>query len=129
MTRVVCDGTVFESTDCFRSTIVILIWQGLGFLAVLIPLCVSLVGQLAADALLGKGYYTAHHSVFATLMVLSAAAIWHLGKVLNSRPGRVLVDPKTGQQVELKARHTLFWIPLQWTALLVVAFGVSSLFQ
>ncbi|AGH86641.1 hypothetical protein ACI2S5_25300 [Ralstonia nicotianae] len=49
--------------------------------------------------------------------------------MLNSRPGRVLVDPKTGQQVELKARHTLFWIPLQWTALLVVAFGVSSLFQ
>ncbi|MEF9412830.1 hypothetical protein ABXT21_02125 [Ralstonia sp. SM1864_UCD524_TZ4] len=67
--------------------------------------------------------------MFATLMVLSAAAVWHLGKGLNSRPGRVLVDPKTGQQVELKARHTLFWIPLQWTALLVVAFGVSSLFQ
>ncbi|MHA6913337.1 hypothetical protein ACQUJO_09395 [Ralstonia pseudosolanacearum] len=107
----------------------ILIWQGLGFLAVLLPLCVSLLGQLAADALLGKGYYTAHHSVFATLMVLSAAAIWHLGKVLNSRPGRVLVDPKTGQQVELKAKHTLFWIPLQWTALLVVVFGVSSLLQ
>ncbi|MGA4337485.1 hypothetical protein ACI2TO_17600 [Ralstonia nicotianae] len=58
----------------------ILIWQGLGFLAVLIPLCVSLVGQLAADALFGKGYYTAHHSVFATLMVLSAAAVWHLGR-------------------------------------------------
>ncbi|MFD2426814.1 hypothetical protein ACFSUI_25485 [Ralstonia solanacearum] len=37
----------------------ILIWQGLGFLAFLIPVCVSLIGQLTADALFGKGYYTA----------------------------------------------------------------------
>ncbi len=107
----------------------ILIWQGLGFLAVVIPLCVLIIGQLAADALFGQGYYTAHHSMFATLMVLSAAAIWYLGKALNGRPGRVLVDPKTGQQVELKTKHTLFWIPLQWTALLVAVLGVWSLFQ
>ncbi|RIJ84338.1 hypothetical protein RSP822_22110 [Ralstonia solanacearum] len=107
----------------------ILIWQGLGFLAFLIPVCVSLIGQLTADALFGKGYYTAPPFLFATLMVLSAAAIWYLGKALNGRPGRVLVDPKTGQQVELKAKHTLFWIPLQWTALLVAVLGVSFLFQ
>jgi hypothetical protein len=107
----------------------IFIWQGFGFLAVLLPFCISLLGQIVVDAVIEKGYYHPHPSVPATLLILCAAAIWYIGKTLSDRPGRLLVDPKTGHEIELKNKHTLFWIPLQWTSLLVAALGVSLLFR
>lgn len=54
-------------------------------------------------------------------LILAAVAVWYLGQRLN-RP----VDgyhPKTGEPVKLRNRHTLFFIPMQYWALI---FGAGS---
>lgn len=89
----------------------LLIWQGFGFLVVIIPLFVTLIGSL-----LGGVLGASNLIVFPLTLLASAMAVFYFGKQLNSRPGKILIDPETQQTVELRKRHTLFWIPMQYWA-------------
>ncbi len=100
-----------------------LIWQGLGFLVVIVPLlCVLVMSFLSAAVNLSN------LAAVVAALFMSAAAVFYLGRHLNSRPGRTLVDPATGQSVELRKRHTLFWIPMQyWAFPLLLVAGIASM--
>lgn len=107
----------------------IIVWQGFGFLGILIPFLISLVAQMALDAMFEKGFYSGHPLLPATALVISSAIIWFLGVKLNSSPSQVLVDPKTGQQFEFKKKHTMFWIPLQWFSAVIAAMALYLAFK
>lgn len=91
-----------------------IVWQGFGFLAALIPAALLVfLGMLNPSSSFTHGTELA---LFA-----SAVLVWFIGRKLNDSPDRVLVDPKTNEEVRLKSKHTLFWIPMEWTALLLAA--------
>ena len=99
-----------------------IVTTGYGFLAILIP---ALLFGFAA-AVLGR------HSdpSFAYLFAGTSAALclaW-LGRKLNGKPARELIDAKTGERVLLKQRHTLFWIPMEWWAIPTFALGTAIAF-
>lgn len=99
-----------------------IVWQGLGFLAVLIPaLLLVLLGMIE------KTMPVPHGNEIVTL--LSAIAVWFIGKYLNSMPGKVLIDPETNQKVELKEKHTIFWVPMQWFSIILLAITVNLFFS
>jgi hypothetical protein len=91
-------------------------WSGLGFVTIAFGFGGGVIGALISDLLQGG---TDHHDLMDTLliavgMLAGAVANWCVGRRLNNRPGRLLVDPATGGRVILRRRHTLFWIPMQW---------------
>ncbi|MGU3358896.1 hypothetical protein ACLBWX_01040 [Methylobacterium sp. M6A4_1b] len=45
---------------------------------------------------------------------------------MNGRPGRELIDPRTGERVVLRAWHTLFWIPMQYYSVLLLLLGALA---
>lgn len=95
-----------------------IVWQGLGFLVVLIPIIfLVLIGATAGTTQMTYGIETA--------LILSAISIWLLGKKLNGGPGKVLIDPETNEEVVFKSKHTLFWIPMEWFA---IAIAIASIF-
>lgn len=97
-----------------------IIWQGFGFLAVVIPLIVFvLAGVLNTGA--------ATDSVLAAIFFVSGVLVWLAGRKLNSKPGKILIDPETQQEVELKNKHTLFWIPMEWISIGWILLAVFSL--
>lgn len=100
-----------------------LIWQGLGFLVVILPLAVLLVMSL-----LGALVNLSNMATIVLALILSAAAVFYLGKRFNSRPGRILVDPNTQESVELRKRHTLFWIPMQYWAFPILLIAIIAAF-
>lgn len=106
-----------------------IIWQGKGVLGVVIPFIFLVVGQIGLDATMGEGYYSSHSWAPAACLALSAVVIWVLGRELNKRPVRELVDPKTQQKVILKEKHTMFWMPLQYFAWLVLVFASYMYFK
>jgi hypothetical protein len=58
-------------------------------------------------------------------MIVSAAGIWFAGKALNDpAKARILIDPQSGQQVRVQKTHTLFWIKMEWWAIVVVIWGI-----
>lgn len=92
-----------------------IVWQGLGFLAVLIPV----IFLVAADLIFGKGFLDAQTYGNETVALVSAIIVWFVGTKLNNVPGKVLIDPETNQEVILKNKHTIFWVPMQWFSLIL----------
>ena len=104
-----------------------LIWQGFGFLAVVFPILGYVLTVKVLQAILGAPYTDSHAWPGALGTLLGAAAVWFLARspILN-KPGRSLVDPKTGETVVLKKKHTFFFIPMDYFAgiMLLVALGM-----
>ncbi len=104
-----------------------LIWSGWGILVVPVTLLVGggvtvLLGALLNAAGLDR---MAGLALVAGLLA-AAAANWWVGQWLNGRPGRVLLDQATGEQVVLRRRHSLFFIPVRWWAVpLAVAAAIA----
>lgn len=102
-----------------------IIWSGWG---IVVPLIVAAVSALSAlvFGFAGEEYLDTGLSVG---VILSAVVVWFVGKHLNERPGRRLVDPETGEDVVLRpATSSLFFVPVQWWAPLVVIAGLALLF-
>ena len=74
----------------------------------------------------GEGYYTATLWPKILAMLVSGAAVYFLGYKLNTQPGKVMIDPGTNEKVELRKKHTLFWLPMQYWGL-VIAIGGTLL--
>jgi hypothetical protein len=106
-----------------------IVWQGWGFLGLLIPVVLAAVMQILIDGLLGKGYYGAHSWISAAVVAVAAAIVWWTGSKLAKRAGRELLDPETGEKVLFKQAHTLFWIPLQYFGFVIAAIAIFMLFM
>lgn len=107
----------------------VIIWQGRGYLVPLIVLLLLALTEAAMRALFqDPGYSEGHGWAVLVGLSLSAAVIWQLAIRLDARPGRVVTDEATGQQMELKPRHALFFIPLRRWPSILVAIGVIAFF-
>lgn len=107
----------------------LIIWRGWGALAPVIAIVGWLVPLALLEGVLGHATYIRFSGAFSLIFgFAAAAAIWFVGQALNSVPGRVLVDPSTGQRVVLRKRHDLFFIPMQWWAIPVALFVALALF-
>ncbi len=106
-----------------------IIWSGWGVLSALITV-LAFVGGVVLDLQLPKLGIPAPTGL--VLAWIAAAALnWVVGRRLNGRPGRELIDARTGQRVLLVPNHSLFWIPMQYYSVLMLLLGalvvVSSL--
>ena len=105
----------------------LLIWKGWGILAVLIPVAFLILSQLGFDAIYSKGFYETHSSWIVPLaLLLSTPLIYFIGNKLNNKPGRLLTDPKTNEEIVLKDTHDLFWIPLQYWSFII---GIITIYM
>ena len=93
-----------------------LIWSGWG---ILVPLIMALALLLAVPF---EGDATKYGLAFS--QAVAAVAIWVAGKKLNGKPGRIMVDQETGETVELKTKHSLFFIKMEYWAFVVAAIAV-----
>ena len=86
-----------------------IVWTGAGGLVFVIAVVAAGIG-----AVLGGTHPAAGGGLG---LIAGSVAIWFLGKRLNG-PGstRVLIDQKTGEQVVLRRKHTMFWIPMEYWA-------------
>ena len=103
-----------------------IIWSGLGFLGLLLPVAGYIVIVKFLQFALGSQYTDVHSWPGALGTILGAAGVWFLGLKLSGS-GRTLLDPATGQTVQVRKRHTLFWIPLQYVAIPMLLAGVGML--
>ncbi len=95
-----------------------IIWSDWGMLSAFIA-AAGLFGSVLLDPTLARvGIPTP--TVVILVWAIAIGFNWWLGTRLNNRPGRELLDPRTGQTMILRSRHTLFWIPMQYYSVLMV---------
>lgn len=93
-----------------------IIWKGLGFLGALIPFVLLVVSNgFSGENLDGWAF------------LISAVPVWLLGRYFYKRPAEIMVDPKSQQQVMVKPAHDLFWVELDYWAIMFTILGISIL--
>lgn len=65
---------------------------------------------------------------FTLAFLLSGWANWYLGNKWNNAPGRIVIDEASGERIELKPRHTFFWIKMQYWGTVLLSIGGLILF-
>ena len=105
------------------------IWQGWGILVLVIAALFLVAGQWSFDAVAGAGYYAAHGWTKLVPLLLAGVAVGIVGTKLNTKPGRILIDQETSQQVELKTKHSLFFVPMQYWSVILAGVGVVMMFK
>lgn len=99
-----------------------LVWTGWGPVSILVVGVGLVLGHTVGD-FFGLTKFTT--SIVG--LILGASANWFVGRMLNNPArDRQLIDPKTGEAVLLKHRHTLFWVPIQyWSIIIVIGIAVA----
>ena len=96
----------------------ILIWHGAGILVAVIWVVAILTGDRLAAALFGPHASPAIHNL--TIEWLAAALTLALALLLRTQRAR-RIDPETGQEIVIRPKHALFWIPvIAWPVIFFV---------
>jgi membrane protein YqaA with SNARE-associated domain len=107
-----------------------IVWQGYGPLAAVIPPIVGTASQMLVSHFTGN-YDAWDDNVSTSSAVgffLGGIAVWYLGRWLNNRPGKILIDPQTNEKTELKTPHTLYWVRMEsWGIVWTVLSGMAVL--
>ena len=92
-----------------------IVWQGVGAYAFVIPFFVWLATLLLGGAVLGSESSKAWGQELGGLsLLISAALVYWLAQRLARRPSRTLIDKETGKDVVLREAHTIFYIPMRY---------------
>ncbi|MBG9793508.1 hypothetical protein ABD76_13795 [Paenibacillus dendritiformis] len=83
-----------------------IVWKGLGVLNIVVPGTLLFIVNILLSPL-------GHNSVdsrlpLAFVFIVSGVIIWYMGKALNSKSGKVLVDADTGERYQTGTEHSLF---------------------
>ncbi len=106
-----------------------IIWTGLGFLVAVITFgCCFAAECLVERAFHDDRYYQAHGWPKLVAFVVAAAVVGVVGRYLRRRQGRVLIDPKTGDEVIVGRQHTFFFIPVEYWPPILLILGIIFLF-
>jgi hypothetical protein len=102
-----------------------IVWRGWGILVVVLSAVPLLIVQLATDAVLGHGYYLTHGWPKFVALAQAAMIVWMFGRVLDSRPGRVVIDQQTGQRLTLDGGDHLCFVPVRYWPVLLLLAGIG----
>ena len=100
------------------------VWQGRG---ILVPL--SFVGFVFLNTMLFTDTKTplVQTVVPGLAFIMTGIISYLLGKKWRQEQGHIVIDKATNQEIELKAKHTFFWIDVFYWSFICIALGIISL--
>jgi hypothetical protein len=99
----------------------LIVWRGLGWLVPVFVFAALMLSQLSVDTIYGDGFYTANTWPKQAALIVAAFAVGVLGIYLNHKRRQLLIDEETGETVGKAPAHSLFFIPVEYWAVVVLA--------
>ncbi|MEM1182997.1 MAG: hypothetical protein AAGM22_31940 [Acidobacteriota bacterium] len=94
-----------------------IIWTGWGILTPLIVACTMIFTQLSVEAIWGEGAYQAMAWAQPTGAIAGGVLAFFIGSWLN-RKTHLVLNERTGDGFTVEGSHTIFWIKMEYWALL-----------
>lgn len=108
----------------------IVFWKGAGGLVLIFGIVAALLTNIVTSAVFSENNYFANHAwAQAISLWIAGTACWFLGRYLHSKPGRVLVDKATGQEVTIMPIHNLMFIKMEYWGPIFFAIGLFVLIK
>jgi hypothetical protein len=106
-----------------------IIWKGWGILVFVMAVVALVIAHGIAEAASGNPQYYATHNWVKCLAFLAAAVpVYFIGRNINNKPVRILIDKTTKREIVLRREHSLFFIRMEYWAFILVAIGILHLF-
>lgn len=99
----------------------LIVWRGFGWLVPVLAFGVMILSQVVIDALHGDGFYTANAWPKTVAIILAALSVGLLGIYLNHIKRGTIVDEDTGEVLGKSPSHYLFFIPVEYWAIIIPA--------
>jgi hypothetical protein len=98
-----------------------IIWQGRGGLTALFITISIILVTLIDD---WTGHRVPEWATYFAMAIPAAAAnaLFVVPYAQNDR--RIVIDKATGQEMELRTKHALFWIPVKYWTFIILAYPV-----
>jgi hypothetical protein len=90
--------------------------------------CLILTELIVESMTHDQSYYQAHGWPKLLAFWIAAALVFVLSRWLDRQPGRAMIDKATGQEVVIKKRHALFFIPVRSWPYIFLVLGLIFLF-
>ncbi|MRX06376.1 hypothetical protein GJ697_00845 [Pseudoduganella sp. FT25W] len=108
-----------------------IVWRGYGILVLVFTVIGYALGKVGAEQIWGTPL-APNYRQGAELagMLLAAAIVYGLHRLIEARQApRAFVDKATGEEIIVKPRHDLFFIPLKIWPYILALLGVWFFFQ
>ncbi len=106
-----------------------IIWKGKGFIVAVITFLMLVLTEFSVEGLFkDETYYQTHGWPKLVAFFIAGCVVLPIGKYLNRKESKVLVEKATGKQVVLKAAHTLYFINVEYWSYILFALGVIYFF-
>lgn len=103
-------------------------WTGYGYVVLVFVMGMCLILQLISRAVSGtKEHYDASAWPIPVALILAGILCSIVGHFLANKETRVLIDPKTNEEVVVSsADHTFMFIPVRfWGPILILIAGIT----
>jgi hypothetical protein len=101
-----------------------MIWRGYGVTVVPVVFASSLIANLVAILIGGRGYWETHGWPFAVSLGVAGIVLWVMDAFLAKRRPRILVDEATGERLEVGNRHEFLFICTGWWAVVLAGLAI-----
>lgn len=107
-----------------------IIWKGLGFLVAILGFGALLLTEYTVESVTGdENFYQRNSWVILAGMLFAALLTFVLHLLLSLKKPRIVIDRETGQEIEIRGDHSLFFIPVKWWPLVFVILGILFFFN
>jgi hypothetical protein len=108
-----------------------IVWRGYGILVLIFTIAGYAIGRVGAEQIWGSPLPNTYRSGAELVgMLLAAATVYVLHRALEARQApRVMVDKATGQEIEIRPKNDLFFIPVKFWPYILALLGVLFFFQ
>jgi hypothetical protein len=100
-------------------------WKGSGYLAGVIPLVFFFLGAFGIGFVAGEEWRKAHPESVGVILCIAGIVVWFVGRKLN---GRLWRNSETNEQITSKAKHTVYFFPMEYAGFFWFIFGVALFF-
>ena len=109
----------------------IIFWRGFGFLIAILIFVGYSIGRIGAEKIWGSPLSETYRPGAELVGMLIAAALVYLlhAAIRANETPRTVIDKATGQEIELRAKHDLFFVPIKFWPYILCVLGICFFFQ
>ncbi len=105
------------------------IWSGLGFIIAIVGIAALIVTQMIAESVSGnENYYQENPWLILVAMLVAAALTFLLNQKVLATKSQTVIDKESGQEINLRKAHTLFFIDSKWWPAIFLVIGIAGAF-
>ena len=106
----------------------IIVWKGAGWLVIIIGIVTCLLVNIITSAVFHQdNYFQAFLWPKVAALWVIGVTCWFLGRYLNGKPARAVIDRTTGREVYEKPYHHLMFVKMEYWGVIFFAIGLGLL--